>query len=503
MHIHRRSTGVLALAALATLGAPLAAFAQQPAAPQPGLTLEQAVSTARQGNPDLLAQRNDQRDTRAALRAARADLLLPSASAQADFGYTGSGVQRFGSEVFGVRPQYYSSGYYLGLGYEINGNKLMQPRIARAQDNATARRVEGYEANMVSQVAQQYITALQAGEQAAQAEREVARTVEHERLARARLEVGVGTPLDLRRAEVQRGQAEVALLQQRNVYATEVLRLGQAMGQSIPADTRLSSTFTLFEPRWTAEQLVEMAQGNNPNLASARANVSAARTGIRAARSQYLPSVSLSAGWRGSVYSAGNLKPLYDDAISTQENRYAGCVQGNQLAALLGQAPQSCGKYDVSNPAIADSVRGLVRDANPRFPFGYERQPLAAGVTFSLPIFNGLQRERRIEEARVGAQDAELQLRSQELRLRTDVETQLLSLRTAYSAAQLQEQVVERAREELRLAQERFRLGAASSVEVTDALTSLRESERARIDAVYNFHKSLAALEALVGRSLR
>jgi outer membrane protein len=502
MHIHRRNTGVLALAALATLGAPLAAFAQQQP-PAAGLTLEQAVSTARQANPDMLAQRNDQRETRAALRSARADLYLPSASAQAEFGYTGSGVQRFGSEVFGIRPQYYSSGYQLGLQYEFNGAKLMQPRIARAQENATARRVEGYEANMVSTVAQQYITALQAGEQAAQAEREVARTVEHERLAKARLEVGVGTPLDLRRAEVQRGQAEVTLLQQRNVYATEVLRLGQAMGQSIPADTRLTSTFSLFEPRWTADALVQMAQANNPNLASARANMTAARTGIRAARSQYLPSVSLSAGWRGSVYSAGNLNPLYDEALSGTENRFAGCQQGNQLAALLGQAPQSCARWDVGNPLVVDSVRDAVRDANPRFPFGYERQPLAAGVTFSLPIFNGLQRERRIEEARVSAQDAELQLRSQELRLRTEVETQLLTLRTAYSAAQLQEQVVERAREELRLAQERFRLGAASSVEVTDALTSLRESERARIDAVYNFHKSLAALEALVGRSLR
>jgi outer membrane protein len=130
-------------------------------------------------------------------------------------------------------------------------------------------------------------------------------------------------------------------------------------------------------------------------------------------------------------------------------------------------------------------------------------QPLSAGLSFTLPIFNGLQRERRIEEARVGAQDAELQLRMQELQLRTNVETALLSLRTAYGAAQLQEQVVQRAGEELRLAQERFRLGATSSVEVTDALTSLREAERARIDAVYNFHKSLAALEALVGRSLR
>jgi outer membrane protein len=53
------------------------------------------------------------------------------------------------------------------------------------------------------------------------------------------------------------------------------------------------------------------------------------------------------------------------------------------------------------------------------------------------------------------------------------------------------------------MARERFRLGAANSIEVTDAQTRLSEAERAVIDAVYMYHKSLAALEALVGRSLR
>ena len=94
-------------------------------------------------------------------------------------------------------------------------------------------------------------------------------------------------------------------------------------------------------------------------------------------------------------------------------------------------------------------------------------------------------------------------VRGQELRLRTEVETSLLALRTAYATAQLQEQVVSRATDELRLAQERFRFGLASSVEVTDAQTSLAEAERGRIDAVYNYHKSLATLEALVGQPLR
>jgi outer membrane protein TolC len=118
MHSHRRHTGALVFAALAVLASPLAAQQPtgQPAPQQGGLTIEEAITTARADNPDLLAQRNDRRGTRAAVRTARADLYLPSVNAQADFGYTGSGVQRFGSEVFGARPQYYSSGYYLGSG---------------------------------------------------------------------------------------------------------------------------------------------------------------------------------------------------------------------------------------------------------------------------------------------------------------------------------------------------------------------------------------------------
>src|SRR5215213_1954170 len=79
----------------------------------------------------------------------------------------------------------------------------------------------------------------------------------------------------------------------------------------------------------------------------------------------------------------------------------------------------------------------------------------------------------------------------------------LLALRTAYGTARLRDEVVANAGQELRVARERYRLGVASAVEVTDAETSLAEAERARIDAVYAYHRSLAALEAMVGRDLR
>ncbi|HEX8691661.1 MAG TPA: TolC family protein [Longimicrobium sp.] len=507
----RRPGAALALA----LAAPAALAAQvtppPPPAPAaasvrtdgPTLTLEQAVATARERNPDMLMQRNDVRSTRAALRAARFD-FLPSADVSGSLGYQAPGEQRAGAfRLAQSSPPYYSSSYNLGIGYRLDGQKLMEPAIARANDRATRERIEGYEANLVSQVSQQYLTALQALEQVAQAEREVGRTQEHERLARARLEVGAGTPLDLRRAEVQRGQAAVAVVQRKNTYQTELLRLGRLMGTLLPPDTKLASTFQLFAPRWSADELVAMALAGNPNLDAARASARAARTGVRAARTQYLPSVSFRMGFGGSVYSAGDLDPLIASELRNTQGQFNGCLQGNELNRLLGKPEEDCSPFNTQLPTVADSVRRSVRSQNPSFPFGFSTQPMTASLSLSLPIFNGLQRERQIEEARVQAQDAELAVQRQELDLRTDIAGALLAVQTAYETAQLQEQVVQKASEELRLAQERFRFGVASSVEVTDAQTSLSEAERARIDAIFAYHKSLAALEALVGRRLR
>jgi outer membrane protein len=499
--IKARAAGLVAFAVLA---AAVPAAAQQPvSAPAgPGLTMEQAVATARENNPDLQATRNDATVSRSAVRAAHAD-FLPSADASAGFGYTAPGVQRFGSVAFGERPEYYSSNWNVSLGYQMSGAKLLQPRIARAQETATLARIQGYEANLVMQVRQQYLTALQTAEVAAQAQREVERTREHERLAQARLQVGTGTPLDLRRAEVERGRAEANLVQQQNAYETELLRLGLYMGTELPAGTRLSSTFELSEPAWTAPQLVAMALENNPNLLTARANTGAAAGQVRVARSAYLPSLNLQVGMTGSVYSAGNIDPLVQSQLGSMQGAFSSCTESNALRAAVGLSTADCSRFDTTDPAVRAAIRREVAEGNPNFPFGYERQPLQASMSISLPLFDGLNRERRVEEARVAEADARLAVTAQEQRLTADVRAGLLSLQTAYRIAALQRQVAENAAEELRMSRERFRLGASASLEVTDAQTRLAEAERAVIDAVYTYHKSLAALEALVGRTLR
>ena len=122
------------------------------------------------------------------------------------------------------------------------------------------------------------------------------------------------------------------------------------------------------------------------------------------------------------------------------------------------------------------------------------------------PIAADLQRlrgERRVEAARVAADDARLRLRAEELRLKTQVATAHSSLEAAYRAVTLEERNRELAAEQLELARERYRVGAITFVDLTDAETRKSRADREYLSAVYAFHEALAALETAVGQNLR
>lgn len=480
------------------LGLPAHLIAQQ-TGPR-ALSLEEAVQLARENNPAFLQQANAATVQRSALRSAHGS-LLPSASASTGFGYTAPGVRRFESVSLADQPEIYSSDYTIGLSYQVSGATLLQPSVERSRLRAAERRVVGAAADLESLVADQYLSVLQAREQVAQAELEVARTLEHVRLAQARLDVGAGTPLDVRRADVQHGRAQVSLLQARNAAATSVLVLSQLIGVHLEPDVELTSEFAIFEPYWSTEELVSSALQNNPTLLAARASSAAAGTAVTAARSAYLPSLRMNMGWRGSVYQAGTIEPQLNDRLEGLRIGFQNCQTQNEIRSRVGMTPLDC--VNPADASVMAAERARLEAANSGFPFDYERQPLAASLTVSLPLFTGFNRQLEIDRARAGAADAAYQVRAEELRLRQEVGTALATLETAYQTALLQEQVRQNAAEELRLAQERFRFGAANSVEVTDAQTNLAQAEKELIDAVYNFHKSLAALEALIGSPLR
>src|SRR5690606_34925178 len=223
-------------------------------------------------------------------------------------------------------------------------------------------------------------------------------------------------------------------------------------------------------------------------------------TSVRMARSQYLPAVDLSMNWRGYAREVADDQYLIDQYRRSIDEQRKQCEFTNDLVTRLNP-PLPTEDCSILTPDPAREAE-IVRDNNV-FPFRFSRQPFSATLMVSLPLFNGFARERRVEAARVAADDARLRLRAEELRLKTEVAAAHATLLAAHRAVTLEERNRELAAEQLELARERYRVGAITFVDLTDAETRKSRADREYLSAVYAFHEALAALETAVGQDLR
>lgn len=463
-------------AALLACALAIPAAAQAPALPTgpATLTLGEAETLARTHNPAVAQTANEVRLAATSVRTAYGD-LLPGLSISNSFGYTAPGERRIGSVSLGDQPSIYSSSYGVSANYSVAPAKLLQLRVARAEARETGWRSSRSAADLTADVRRRYIGVLQARARLRQVEREAVRSDEHMKQGQAQAAAGLTSPLDRKRAEVQRSQVEVRLIQARRTVRTETVALGRVLGMSMDTAVQLTTRFELFEPRWTTEELVTMALRDNPGLRAAGGAVETARARVTSARTAYLPTLSLGVNLTGWIQSTGDMEML---------------VQ------------QRLGGRTVSPEAEA-VVREQVRRENQGFPFGYNRQPVTASASVSLPVFQGFGRRAQVERSRVQVEDAEGRRRTEQLRVYAEVTTALTNLRAGYDIARAQTVVRELAAEELEMARQRLRLGAINETALSDAQVRLSQAEVDEIDAVYTFHQTLADLEALVGAPLR
>jgi outer membrane protein TolC len=180
--------------------------------------------------------------------------------------------------------------------------------------------------------------------------------------------------------------------------------------------------------------------------------------------------------------------------------RIAQCEATNELYSRLADPLPAA---DCSQYLFTEAQRKSIVNRNNAFPFDFVRQPPSAAVSISIPIFQGRRRQRDLESARISEEDLRYQVRNSELVLKTDIASGLANLQTAYEAALIEEENQVWADEQHRLAQERYRLGSATFLELVEAETVKAGADRDRIAAIFAYHDALASLESVVGTSLR
>ncbi|HUG40665.1 MAG TPA: TolC family protein [Longimicrobiales bacterium] len=472
------------------------------------LTLAEALELARQNNPAFLSTRNDEGVAAWSLREAYGN-FLPRASVNAGVDYQEPGAARIGTFTaeelgFARSPSYYFSDYSASVSLSLSGQTFFNVAQQRANRHAAAAGVRAAEVMLESAVTQSYIAVLRARDLVEVRRQQLERAEENLTLAAARAAAGVAIPLDAKQAQVERGRAQVNLLTAESDHETARLRLIQMIGLELDWDVRLTTEFTVFEPAWSRQSLVELATSTHPTLRSLGATASAQRSAARTAWSAYLPSLTALARLSGFTRQVGSDAYLIEQGKGALENRFESCQDFNDLNARLADPypPQDCSRFALTDARL-DSIQGAVLLNNRAFPFDFEKQPMTFSVGVSLPVFQGFSRQRQIEQAEAAAEDTELLLRGERLRLRTDVGAAHRRLTTAYQAVRIEETNRVLAEEQLGMARERYRVGLDSFIQLTDAETLKSEADQAYLAAVYTFHEALADLESAVGQALR
>ena len=405
------------------------------------LTVDEAVQLATQNNPGYLRTYNLQRNADAQVRSSMGALLPTSgASFSANYQQGGSNVVQ-GTEIKG--PDTYSTSYNFSLNYFLSLGTLAAPSAAKAQRAATLANVDGARATLRGQVLQAYLNAVQSQVLAAVQDTLYQAAATQVELAQAKYAAGGATILDVRNAQVGLGLAKVGALNGANAAKRDVLRLAQAIGVPLPPDVKLSTDFPTDVPALDLNSLIDRARRSNPTVVALRSTEQAAGRALNIARFQYTPSLNLSSGY---------------------------------------------GKQALDHAS---------------FPFAFSKRPYNVSMFVSLPVFNGFQREQNTAVARVTHDNAYLDLKERELQLTNDITDAFGALTTAKEAMDLQAANSATARQVLEFAEERYRIGAGSFLDIATARTQFSQAELSRVAALFDFHRAFATLETAVGDRLR
>ncbi len=485
--------------ALVFLGIALPAAGQNVSAVSgPTLSLEDALSLAKANNPTYLQSANERRRADAGLRVARGN-FLPGASTNFGTNYRQGKQQYFDGVAFGSNSDIIGSSWGLNVNANLSASYFGSLNAAKSTVEASNFDITTADQNLRYNVTSQYFLVLEDKAQTVLQDTLVALNQLQLDLARAKAGVGSATTLDVRRAEVALGTQQVAALRARNTAVVDLLRLFQAIGVPPQLDARLTTIPPLTEPKFDLKQLIAMAMQSNPSIAALIARIDVAKQTYQGQRGQYLPSLSFGASIGGSSQQYTDNNYLVTQAQQSLASSQSQCFLEDSLrrGAGLSGIP-TCGSL-VLTPAQAQQLRA----SNQNFPFKFISNPYTLSLGLSLPIFNGFQREQAIESSAADQSDAQYNLKAAQLKLVADVQAAHVTLIADYQQLKLQESNSVAAREALQLAEERYRVGLNSLVDLQQARSDYETAEAGRINAVFEFHRAFAALESSVGRSLR
>jgi len=121
-------------------------------------------------------------------------------------------------------------------------------------------------------------------------------------------------------------------------------------------------------------------------------------------------------------------------------------------------------------------------------------------VLMRVPIFDGGQREGRISESRSKVRQEEIKTQDVQYQVALEVRDALITMSSAKEQVAVAEEGLKLALTELELSRERFAVGVATNIEVTDSQTRVAQARDNLIEGLFTFNASRLGLARAQGQ---
>ncbi len=325
------------------------------------------------------------------------------------------------------------------------GRNIFNLMKARNEKEAARQDITSSELELVYQIHRQYYEVL-ANKRLVELAREVLeQRNEQLRLARARHEVGSVTRLDVMQAEIDKGNQENALMSAENDLNISRMELNRLMGIPLEVEFDMIDEFNTIEPSFEEQKLVSGAMNRRPDLLGLLAKEEAAEKEIWVQRANYLPNLTFDLYFFRSEQGSG---------------------------------------------------------VDP-FTFSPENEDTRYALNIDWQFFSGFSRHSSSKIARVDLENYRHDIREKKLLIEKEVKEAILNLESVYQQSLTTEKNRHLSSENLRLEQERYRLGSSSLLDLRIAQVTHIEAETEHINKILEFNTSFAALENATGLKLR
>lgn len=428
-------------AALVGLLLPAGLAGQQ--ADRPGVRLDEAIQLAERVQPSVVQARTGVNNAMARQRVTTGAFLpnlTLSSNGNTSFSEGPSRTDPSGQIITGdATSTSFGGSISTGLDLFTGFRRGADRRAANAQFDAAEASLTNATFQQKLATTNQFYDALAAEQLLVVREASLRRAQEQLNVAVTRLRAGAGTTSDSLRSLVTVGQARLQLITTETQLANAEANLGRLIGREGRVRALADSTLWTQLPLIDTTGLRDEALNNAPVVQVANANAEAARMNLRAARSAYWPSLNLSAS---NSFSANGRN-----------------------------------EYEM-----------------------FQSRSVSIGLSWQ--VFNRWNRESTIQTQVSALENSE----ATQAESRRQVLTNLIARQAELSAARTRIEItatsVVAATEDLRVQQERYRLGLGTIVELLSAQESLNQAEVDAVNARFDFLRAKAQIEALIGRPL-